>query len=137
LIYLPLEKIQKIGGGLEFNQRLCRFITPDIIFSLDQRKLTVRSGSARASSGGQSHQVLHINVHLKYDDYYKDYDVAVLDVATPFRYDDTTQIVKLATVEPADGSTATVTGWGRTSVSLTLRFKVRKYLSGDLFPLRA
>ncbi|XP_076165852.1 trypsin-7 isoform X2 [Ptiloglossa arizonensis] len=75
--------------------------------------ISVRSGSDRHDSGGIVHNVTLLSYHEKYNDEDNDYDVAVIKVDPPFRFDNVTQPVKLPENSSLiDTSWGLVAGWG-------------------------
>ncbi|MFB7629680.1 serine protease [Streptomyces sp. NPDC056149] len=78
--------------------------------------LSVRAGSSVRDTGGQVARVARVLRHPKFDAATIDYDVAVLELASPLTLGNEVRAIPLATEgkEPAEGTPATVTGWGAT-----------------------
>ncbi|KAM7345998.1 trypsin-like [Cochliomyia hominivorax] len=72
----------------------------------------VRLGSAEYNSGGELVSVKAFKYHEGYNSQTKEYDVAVIKLATPVRQSSKIHYVKLADKTPTTGTTAVVTGWG-------------------------
>lgn len=76
---------------------------------------TVRMGTSN-NNQGHDISVKRIIVHPKYDSWTISNDYALLELAEEIQFDETRQPIRLADVDPADGSDAFVTGWGNTQV---------------------
>ncbi|XP_076651454.1 trypsin 5G1 [Halictus rubicundus] len=75
--------------------------------------ISVRSGSSKYDFGGSIHNVTYMVYHEKYDDGDNDYDVAVIKVTPPFRYNNVRKPAMLPDrSRPLDTSVALVCGWG-------------------------
>ncbi|KAJ8961989.1 hypothetical protein NQ314_005771 [Rhamnusium bicolor] len=75
--------------------------------------ISVRAGSTRRSSGGQTVDVSRIILHPEYDWWTLDYDIALLELVEPISVANASAIVLPEADAPiAVGSIATVTGWG-------------------------
>ena len=72
----------------------------------------VRLGSTEYNKGGELVAVKAFRNHEGYIAATKEYDVAVIKLATPVRQSTTVRYVKLAESTPSTGTTGVVTGWG-------------------------
>ncbi|XP_065367598.1 trypsin-like [Calliphora vicina] len=72
----------------------------------------VRLGSTEYNNGGELVAVKAFRFHEGYNAKTKEYDVAVIKMATPVRESSTIRYIKLAEKTPTTGTTAVVTGWG-------------------------
>ncbi|KAF5286947.1 hypothetical protein FQR65_LT12406 [Abscondita terminalis] len=78
---------------------------------------SVRAGSNIVESGGVVVKVFAISQHPDYDYWTDDYDVSILHLSQEFPLGETIKAITIQDMndEPADGSPAVVTGWGRLS----------------------
>ncbi|XP_016941082.3 trypsin delta-like [Drosophila suzukii] len=78
------------------------------------KDLSVRAGSSHWSKGGQEVKVLKAISHSQY--HYRDfpYDVAVLILESPLKFNANVQKIALAEKTPKGGSMTLVSGWGDT-----------------------
>lgn len=82
----------------------------------------MRTGSTIRGSGGKVIQVSKISRHPNFDFAIFDYDIVILELTEDIEISETSQIIALADSEPAPGSNALASGWGRMAVSLILCF---------------
>lgn len=75
--------------------------------------LRIRAGSSRRSSGGVLVQVAAFKAHEGYNSATEVNDIAVLRLRTSLTFGSTIKAIPLATVSPANGAAASVTGWGK------------------------
>ncbi|XP_043066710.1 trypsin alpha-3 [Drosophila bipectinata] len=75
--------------------------------------LRIRAGSNRRSYGGVLVQVAAFKAHEGYKTASKVNDIAVLRLQSSLTFGSTIKAIALATVSPANGAAATVTGWGK------------------------
>ncbi|KAI4497403.1 hypothetical protein M0802_007414 [Mischocyttarus mexicanus] len=73
---------------------------------------TVRSGSSYRDKGGVIHNIIKVINHEKFDPDTNNYDIAVLKIDPPFKYDSTTQPLKIPFNESTRNDIGVVTGWG-------------------------
>jgi len=78
------------------------------------KDLSVRAGSSHWSKGGQEVKVLKAISHSQY--HYRDfpYDVAVLILESPLKFNANVQKISLAEETPKGGTMSLVSGWGDT-----------------------
>ncbi|AJC61028.1 MULTISPECIES: serine protease [Streptomyces] len=90
--------------------------------------LTVQAGSSVRGSGGQIVPVARVLRHPKFNAATIDYDVAVLELASPLDFGAGVRAVPLLPEgrEPITGTPATVTGWGATRDGGTLPERLRR-----------
>ncbi|MFD7169924.1 serine protease [Streptomyces violascens] len=82
-------------------------------------KLSVRWGGLNRNSLPSSSSVSKISLHPKFDSGTLVGDVAVVTLSSSASQTGGVRFAKLATSDPAEGASVTVTGWGRTLQDLT------------------
>lgn len=80
----------------------------------------VRAGSPYLTSGGQVRTTVRRTVHPKYDARIQDYDIAILELATPLALSPTVQIVSRWKTETPGGANGIGGGWGSKSAQSPL-----------------
>ncbi|MCK7625000.1 serine protease [Streptomyces sp. RS10V-4] len=90
--------------------------------------LSVQAGSSVRGSGGQVVRVARVLRHPRFDAATIDYDVAVLVLASPLDFGPGVRAIGLVEPgrEPAEGTPATVTGWGATRDGGDLPVRLRQ-----------
>lgn len=83
-----------------------------ILFVNDSVSINIRSGSNKYDSGGIVHNVTTLLYHEKYNELNNDYDIGLLKVSPPFKFDNATEPVKLPGNESIYTSWASIAGWG-------------------------
>lgn len=79
-------------------------------------EIIVVVGSVLLSSGGYEHRSVRIVAHPDYDDVSLSADVALVQVAQPFVFNDSVQPISIGT-EVILEANALVSGWGMLNVS--------------------
>ncbi|CAH2092293.1 unnamed protein product [Euphydryas editha] len=95
---------------------------------MDIAMVYVRTGSSDASYGGALSVSTNFTIHPKYNQKTYDYDVGIVKLSNPIHIDgETTKLTKLAEKGSAikAGTTVVVSGWGATSVSISVELVVR------------
>ena len=87
-------------------------------FVNDSVSINIRSGSNKYDTGGVVHNVTTLLYHEKYNELNNDYDIGLLKVSPPFKFNNATQPVKLPGNESIYTSWASIAGWGYFIVSL-------------------
>ncbi|KAJ8976732.1 hypothetical protein NQ317_004283 [Molorchus minor] len=81
--------------------------------SIDMNSFTVRAGSSSVVSGGQVLNVLRILIHPQYDRLNIDYDISLVELASPIDNSDAHAIsLPSPGSGPIAGATCTISGWG-------------------------
>ncbi|XP_043503363.1 trypsin-4-like [Polistes fuscatus] len=73
---------------------------------------TVRSGSSYRDKGGVIHNVVKVINHKKFDSNTNNYDIAILKIHPPFKYDSSTQPLKIPFNKSTPSDLGFVAGWG-------------------------
>lgn len=84
----------------------------------DANELTIRTGSSQREDGGTVIKVQEIISNPLYNSSNVDYDVAIIKLATPINFDESSSPIEVSNEEPAPGVNVIVTGWGVLEVSL-------------------
>lgn len=79
--------------------------------------LTIRAGSDKAESGGQTVYTSKIFVHPKYIHGYG-FDVALIKTTKKIKFSKKAKPIRIAKRSPKAGCKAVVTGWGLQDVSI-------------------
>ncbi|KAJ8976730.1 hypothetical protein NQ317_004281, partial [Molorchus minor] len=84
--------------------------------SMEPQDLTVRAGSSIINDGGQVIQVKAYYRHPKFSYQTIDYDMALLELQEPIKFNDFASPIKLveANSKVVNGEQATISGWGTT-----------------------
>ncbi|XP_049815141.1 trypsin delta-like [Schistocerca nitens] len=84
------------------------------LYYYEATAITARAGTSTRGSGGTLHPVSTGFTHESYDNVYKDYDIALLQVSTAFTFGTNVQPVDLppAGSDPEKGTPVVATGWG-------------------------
>lgn len=82
--------------------------------SYEVQELRVRLGSTSRSEGGELVSVRAFKFHEGYNSKLMVNDVAIIKLSTPVRQTSKIRAIELATVTPASGTEAVVSGWGTT-----------------------
>lgn len=77
--------------------------------------LKIRAGSNKRTYGGVLIQVAAFKAHEGYNADTKTHDIGVLRLQTKLTFGSTIKAITMATVTPAHGSAASISGWGKTS----------------------
>ncbi|PSN43589.1 hypothetical protein C0J52_15968, partial [Blattella germanica] len=76
--------------------------------------ITIRAGTTIRESDGYVHKATRIVTHPNFDYLTYDYDVGLIQVATPFVYGASVKPISVASEEPSAGLSAIIVGWGST-----------------------
>lgn len=89
--------------------------------------ITLRIGSEKYATGGESVKVKRIVVHEDYNPRTIDFDFSLLELTEPLTFTDKIQAIDLPTADDviADGSNCWISGWGVTMNSSESRSKLR------------
>lgn len=82
-------------------------------------QISVRAGSLKYNSGGQVAKVASVKIHPQYRDVTQGYDMAVMKLATPLKFNENVSAIRLPTLDIANkvarvGDTLIISGWGMT-----------------------
>ena len=77
--------------------------------------LTVVTGTNKLNSGGDTYKVASFKYHEDYDAWNIQNDVSILKLASPIKFNEKVQPVKLRQTEMPGDAEATLSGWGRTN----------------------
>lgn len=112
---------------------------------LTKSDVTVRAGTSDQNVGGVVVRVSKIIIHESFDHQSHDYDIAILKLVQNLNLGPNVQTIDIIGEEPAEGTTATVSGWGQLyeggptahdlrSISISVRNK--KNCSANYAPFR-
>ncbi|KAF7395125.1 hypothetical protein HZH66_008299 [Vespula vulgaris] len=112
MISIMLKGQHMCGGGIldEFSVITAGHCAQEVVGRIHD--VQVRSGSSYEDEGGIIHNVTKITVHENYNPDTNDYDIAVLKVNPPFKYDNSTQSLTIAKNESTDSDFGLIAGWG-------------------------
>lgn len=105
-------------GGSIYNERIIISAAHCVhgLSDADVEKLSIVAGITKLSqTNGQRSYVEKYIIHESYKTLNNDFDVAILVLKTPFKYNDLVKPVKLDRTLPAKGTEVIVTGWGTTT----------------------
>lgn len=88
--------------------------TQSEIHKRNPEKFSIRYGTNDISQGTDA-KVVKVISHPLFNETTVDYDICVLHLEGPFKHSSKAAIIPLASKDPADGSHASVTGWGMVS----------------------
>ncbi|XP_030246690.1 trypsin beta-like, partial [Drosophila navojoa] len=91
------------------------------VWSLRGKHSQIRAGSNYWKRGGQVARIRKITEHPMYNVITYQNDIAILHLSTKLRFGRTTYSIQLASKAPIKGSIVTVSGWGATHDSRTIR----------------
>lgn len=112
MLSLMLYDQHMCGGGI-VNENWAVTAAHCLIQFTDRiNDLRVRSGSSYIDQGGTIHAVSNIILHENYNPTTSDFDLAVLKVNPPFKYDNETQPLTIAKDDSTKNDFGLVAGWG-------------------------
>ncbi|MFZ3557212.1 serine protease [Streptomyces sp. BH055] len=114
-------------GGVIYNGSTV-LTAAQCVDGLNPKDLSIRYGTLTHASGGTDVGVKDVIMHPDYDSWAHDNDIAVLHPDTPLIKGENARSVCLPEPgsDPAEGTVATLTGWGATRVGGTIPQRLQK-----------